>query len=140
MNALSDSKPALLRASDGHALAVNSVAMMLANTADNTPTPPAGVIERDTPGHPTGTLRESAMQLIERHLPPETFEARMATMQAALAEMNRYGITSAFDAWVGSDDVAVYRQLDKNDKMTVKIRAALAYGCGKTLCRWCFRR
>ncbi|MEC7075773.1 MAG: amidohydrolase family protein, partial [Pseudomonadota bacterium] len=47
-----------------------------------------------------------------------------------LSEMNRYGITSAFDAWVGSDDVAVYRQLDKNDKLTVKIRAALAYGYG----------
>ena len=59
----------------------------------------------------------------------------MATMQAALSEMNRYGITSAFDAWVGSDDVAVYRQLDKNDKLTVKIRAALAYGYLFTLDR-----
>lgn len=70
------------------------------------------------------------MEIIERHVPPVTFEARMATMQAALSEMNRYGITSAFDAWVGSDDVAVCRQLDKNDKLTVKIRAALAYGYG----------
>ena len=49
-------------------------------------------------------------------------------MQAALAEMNRYGIKSALDAWVESDNVAVYRQLNKNDKLTVKIRAALAHG------------
>lgn len=130
MNAINDTKPVLLRASDGHALAVNAVAMRLADITPNTPTPPAGVIERNVLGHPTGTLRESAMQLVERHLPPETFETRMATIQAALAEMNRHGITSAFDAWVGSDDVAVYRHLDKNDKLTVKIRAALAYGHG----------
>ena len=130
MNALSDTKPVLLRASDGHAVVVNSVAMTLANITQKTPTPPAGVIERDILGHPTGTLRESAMEIVERHVPSETFEARMATMQAALSEMNRYGITSAFDAWVGSDDMAVYRQLDKNDKLTVKIRAALASGHG----------
>ena len=98
MNALSDTKPILLRASDGHAVVVNSVAMTLANITQKTPTPPAGVIERDILGHPTGTLRESAMEIVERHVPSETFEARMATMQAALSEMNRYGIASAFDA------------------------------------------
>ena len=68
MNALSDTKPVLLRASDGHALAVNSVAMTFADITQNTPTPPAGVIERNILGHPTGILRKSEMQLV-RHQP-----------------------------------------------------------------------
>ena len=81
---LATPSPYFLRVSDGHALVVNSVAMRLANIIQKTPTAPAGVIECDILGHPTGTLRESAMELVERHLPPEKFESRMVTTQAAL--------------------------------------------------------
>ena len=130
IDALSTSKPVLLRASDGHSVSINSVALRVAGITAKTVTPVSGVIERDSGGSPTGTLRESAMDLVERHVPAESFAERRNMMQIAIQEMNRLGITSAFDAWVGREDIDVYRDLDRADGLTVRIRAALAYGHG----------
>ncbi len=130
MNAINSDKPMLLRASDGHSVSINSVAMRLANITVDTETPEAGVIERDALGRPTGTLRESAMALADRVVPRETLEDRLHMASVAVKEMNRLGITSAFDAWVGSEDIDVYRSLDDQGMLTVRIRAALAYGRG----------
>ena len=130
VDALSTSKPVLLRASDGHSVSINSVALRVAGITAKTVTPVSGVIERDFGGSPTGTLRESAMDLAERHVPAESFAERRNMMQIAIQEMNLLGITSAFDAWVGREDIDVYRDLDRGDGLTVRIRAALAYGHG----------
>ena len=130
MDALNSEKPMLLRASDGHSVSINSVAMRLADISADTETPEAGVIERDAFGRPTGTLRESAMALADRVVPQETLEDRLHMASVAVKEMNRLGITTAFDAWVGSEDIDVYRSLDDLGILTVRIRAALAYGHG----------
>ena len=130
MDAINSDKPMLLRASDGHSVSINSVAMRLADISADTETPEAGVIERDVSGRPTGTLRESAMALADRVVPQETLEDRLYMASVAVKEMNRLGITSAFDAWVGSEDIDVYRKLDAREMLTVRIRAALAYGRG----------
>ena len=130
MDALNSEKPMLLRASDGHSVSINSVAMRLADISADTEMPEAGVIERDAFGRPTGTLRESAMALADRVVPQETLEDRLHMASVAVKEMNRLGITSAFDAWVGSEDIDVYRSLDDLGILTVRIRAALAYGHG----------
>lgn len=127
---LSTTKPVLLRASDGHSVSINSVALRVAGITKKTMTPVSGVIERDSGGSPTGTLRESAMDLVERHVPAESFAERRNMMQIAIQEMNRLGITSAFDAWVGREDIDVYRDLDLGEGLTVRIRAAIAYGHG----------
>ena len=130
IDALSTTKPVLLRASDGHSVSINSMAMRVAGITAKTLTPVSGVIERDSDGSPTGTLRESAMDLVERHVPAESFAERREMMQIAVQEMNRFGITSAFDAWVGREDIDIYRDLDRGGALTVRIRAALAYGHG----------
>ena len=130
IDTLSTTKPVLLRASDGHSVSINSVALRVAGITKKTVTPVSGVIERDSGGSPAGTLRESAMDLVERHVPAESFAERRNMMQIAIQEMNRLGITSAFDAWVGREDIDVYRDLDLGEGLTVRIRAAIAYGHG----------
>ncbi len=130
LDTISDTKPVLLRASDGHSVAVNSLALELANITRDTSDPAAGLIERDGQGAPSGTLRESAMTLAEQQVPEMTEQARIAAMLAAIAEMNRFGITSIFDAWVGSRDIAVYQAIEKQEQLTLRVRAALAYGHG----------
>lgn len=64
-------RPAMLWAADGHSAWLNSRALALAKIARDTPDPPNGRIERDPrTGEPSGTLRESASNLVERVLPP----------------------------------------------------------------------
>jgi predicted amidohydrolase YtcJ len=67
--AVSD-RPAYLIAADGHSAWVNSRALALANLTASTRDPENGRIERDAKGEPTGTLREAAMSLVSRLLPP----------------------------------------------------------------------
>ena len=130
LDTISDEVPVLLRASDGHSVSLNSRGLFLAQITRETEDPPAGLIERDAAGVPSGTLRESAMGLAERQVPSVTEEDRMDTMRAAIREMNKYGLTSVFDAWVGSTDVKMYRELEQRGDLTLRVRAALAYGHG----------
>lgn len=130
LNSITNSVPMLLRASDGHSVSANTPGLELAKISNETEDPPAGIIERDESGAPSGTFRESAMYLLERQVPTMNEQDRLKTMRAAIAAMNQFGITSAFDAWVSAADVAAYRALEAEDQLNLRIRAALAYGHG----------
>ena len=127
---VSETRPMLLRASDGHSVSINSRALELANISRDTSDPPAGLIERDETGAPSGTLRESAMMLAEMHVPAMTELERIEALQLAIAEMNRFGITSIFDAWVGSKDIEAYKAIERQQQLNIRVKAALAYGYG----------
>ncbi len=47
----------------------DSEALEIAGIDRHTPDPPGGVIDRDAEGKPTGVLKETAMGLVERHIP-----------------------------------------------------------------------
>ncbi len=118
-------RPVYLVAADGHSAWVNSRALDLAGVTRDTPDPPAGRIERDPSGQPSGTLRESAMELVERHLPPRTPEETVAGLLRALAMANRYGITSLHDGAAGPALLAGYATLDREGRLTARVTAAL---------------
>jgi len=59
-----------------------------------------------------------------------TEEERLSLMRTAISAINEVGITSVFDAWVGSADIAAYRTLEAQNELSVRVRAALAYGYG----------
>lgn len=130
LNAIAGDRLMLLRASDGHSVSVNTAVLQLAEISSATATPPSGVIERDEQGAPSGTFRESAMALVERVVPQVTEEERLSLMRTAIGAINEVGITSVFDAWVGSADIAAYRTLEAQNELSVRVRAALAYGYG----------
>ena len=130
LNSVTDRVPMLLRASDGHSVSANTLGLEMAQISVETENPPAGIIERDESGAPSGTFRESAMSLLERHVPTMTEQDRIETMRAAIKFINQFGITSAFDAWVSASDVAAYRALEAEEQLTLRVRGALAYGHG----------
>src|SRR5207247_892161 len=107
-------RPALLAAADGHSSWVNSRALQLAGITKNTPDPENGRIERNQAGEPSGTLRESAEDLVYKLVPPLTLADEIAGLQSALKVMNGFGITGFQDARVsieGKDPEApVYRE------------------------------
>ena len=66
-------RPAIFYAADGHSAWVNSRALALAGVTGKTPDPSNGRIERDPrTGEPGGTLREDAIGLVARVVPPRT--------------------------------------------------------------------
>ena len=121
-------RPAYLVAADGHSAWVNSRALALANLTATTPDPSNGRIERDAKGVPTGTLRESAMGLVGRLLPPYTVRDYIEGFQRALTEASSLGITAITDANADSVMLEAYREMDSLGTLPVRVSAAQDLG------------
>jgi predicted amidohydrolase YtcJ len=105
---------------------VNSRALAIAGVTRDTPNPPNGRIERDPrSGDPTGTLREAAIALVADRLPASTAEERIGAVRRALAEANRFGITSITDADASPEYLEAYATLDRRNELTARVTAAL---------------
>jgi len=98
IDSVTPDNPVLLSRCDGHAVLANSLALKLAGIDPHTPDPPGGVIVREAKtGKPTGVLKESAMELVERLVPRPTEAEAEQALQAALKEARRWGVTSIHD-------------------------------------------
>src|SRR5204862_6820952 len=95
----------------------------------DTPNPPAGEIQRDASGIPTGLLidRPNAGILYstvgkQPKLPPAH---QMNSSRHFMRELNRLGLTSLVDAGGGSqiypDDYAIIEELHQRGEMTVRM-------------------
>lgn len=121
-------RPVFLTAADGHSAWVNSRAIALAGLNASTADPAKGRIERDTKGAPSGTLRESAMQLVSRLLPPFTAEDYVAGFTRAFEIGSSLGITAMIDADADSVMLEAYRFMDSAGTLPVRITAAQSLG------------
>jgi predicted amidohydrolase YtcJ len=98
---VSGGRPAWLVHTMGHYGVANSMALLLAGIGETTADPPGGVIDRDANGKPTGVLKESAMDLVTRHIPePGEAHKREAIRQMAQA-FNSECMTGAKDPGIG---------------------------------------
>ena len=88
-------RPAYLRRKDGHSAWVSSAALRVAGIDRTTEDPPGGAIDRDDRGEPTGILRETAMLLAWRHVPPPSDGELDRAMARVLTELARFGLTGA---------------------------------------------
>lgn len=120
-------RPVFLRRYDGHMAVANSRALQLAGITKDTKDVAGGVIYR-YPGsrEPTGLLRDTAMSLVEKVIPPPTEEAMTEAVKQALAELASHGITSVQDM-DGSDAVTrrrlfrLYQRLAQTGDLTCRI-------------------
>lgn len=119
-------RPVYLTAADGHSAWVNSKALEIAGVTRDTPDPPKGRIERDArTGAPSGTLRESAMGLVERHLPPYSPEEIRTGLLRAVALANRHGIVVLHDADTEPPLAEAYLALDREGRLDARVIGAL---------------
>jgi hypothetical protein len=93
--------PVLLDDTSGHSSLANSKALKTAGVTKGTPDPEGGIIERDAAGVPTGVLRESAIELVRKHVPPPTEQNVQRSLEWSLNTMLSHGITSFTEASVG---------------------------------------
>ena len=121
-----ENRPAIFDAADGHSAWVNTKALELAGITRDTPDPPDGRIERDPrSGEPTGTLRESAIELVSRLVPERTDAELAAGLERALRLANEAGITTAHEAWASERYLRTYVAQELAKRLTVRIIAAV---------------
>jgi predicted amidohydrolase YtcJ len=130
LDGISSTRPIVVWGEDGHSVWVNSVALELAGIGADTADPPLGVIERDSDGSPSGTLRETAQELMRATMPPQTHEHNVAALQTGIRHLNGYGITSYIDAWVGLEDYLAYQEIDRAGDLTARVVTSLVYESG----------
>jgi predicted amidohydrolase YtcJ len=121
-------RPVFIRRYDGHMALANTKALELAGVTAATPDPAGGVVYRKIgTKEPTGLLRDNAMGLVGRLVPPPDDDAIAAAVQAALAELRRVGITSVqdmagLDAPTRAKLFRHYQKLKQTGQLTVRIR------------------
>eukprot|EP01102_Stenamoeba_stenopodia_P021162 TRINITY_DN844_c0_g1_i2.p1 TRINITY_DN844_c0_g1~~TRINITY_DN844_c0_g1_i2.p1 ORF type:complete len:562 (-),score=135.77 TRINITY_DN844_c0_g1_i2:152-1837(-) len=110
---------------DGHMGLANQLALNLAGITKDTPDPPGGEIVRSpVDGTPTGILKDKAMDLIAKVIPPPSIEADDRALEAAMNHVAQYGITSVHH--MGTfEDLAVFTRAWKAKKLRTRLYAAV---------------
>ncbi|HUF75703.1 MAG TPA: amidohydrolase [Longimicrobiales bacterium] len=126
LDSLVPGRPAYLSSSDAHSAWVNSRALEIAGvTAVTVDPPPDGVIVRAADGSPQGTLRESAMGLVSRHVPPHTAEEVGAGLARGLAMAASFGITTLHEASADEAFLRAYAAAEQDGSLTARAIVSL---------------
>lgn len=121
-------RPVYLRAYDGHTAWANSKAFEIAAVDEKTVFTGWGELVRDSAGRPTGTLKESAMGLVSRHIPPISRELELEALRRGFKNAHALGITSIQNAHGSLREVELYEELLRNGEL--KLRTSFAFGVG----------
>jgi predicted amidohydrolase YtcJ len=118
--------PTFLSRVDGHISIANSAALAAAGITGKTVPPSGGAIDLDGHGEPTGILRESAMDLVYKVIPPPSPDERRRADELAINDALAHGVTSVQDNsdW---DDFLVYEDLEKEGKLNLRISEWLSF-------------
>lgn len=127
LDAVVSDRPAHIVSYDGHTAWVNTKALHLAGITRRTPNPVNGTIVKDPrTGEPTGVLKEQAMALVGKLVPPVTPEDRARALRAAVAEAQQYGVTSVQIAGTTIEDLEILDEAARAGDLKVRVYAALA--------------
>jgi predicted amidohydrolase YtcJ len=114
-------RPVWLIRVDGHAGWANSEALRRAKISRDTKPPSDGQILRDESGEPTGILVDGAAGLVWRVVPPASKDDIARRLLKAQTLCLEAGLTSAHDAGVSAIEAEVYRMLDQEGKLKLRV-------------------
>ncbi|HEU4629376.1 MAG TPA: amidohydrolase [Gemmatimonadaceae bacterium] len=109
---------------DGHMALANSAALRAAGVTAATPEVAGGTIVRDAAGEPTGVLKDNAMDLVWRVVPPAPPELEDRALDAAMRYVAAQGVTAVhhMGSW---DDLAVFERAHAAGRLRTRIYAAV---------------
>lgn len=121
LDSASPDHPVYLTQTTGHYGIANSAALRLAGITRDTKDPPAGTIDHDARGEPTGILKEGAQGMVRRLIPPRT----VAQSEEAIREMAKAfvaeGMTGAKDPGISPATFDLYRKVAADGALPVRI-------------------
>jgi predicted amidohydrolase YtcJ len=120
IDAVTPDTPVLVTRYDGHMAVANILAIRLAGITRETKDPLGGTIVRDKDGNPTGLLKDAAMDLVDRVIPPPSDERLLRMVRAGMQEARRFGVTGIHDI-SSTEDVRAYQTLAAGGELTLRI-------------------
>ena len=124
IDAVTPATPVAVGRYDGHMILANSLALRIAGITAQTQDPAGGVIVRDHQGNPTGALKDAAMDLLFKAVPPPSHDQRRHAIERALAHAASLGVTSVQHMNPDYPDIAIYSELLEEGKLTTRIYVA----------------
>jgi predicted amidohydrolase YtcJ len=121
IDAVTPDNPVFIQRIDGHMGLANSVALGLAGITARTATPDGGAVVKDAQGEPTGMLKDNAMTLVMRVVPPPALEETIEKARAALAHAASVGVTTVQDMTESAGELKAYQRLRARDQLPVRI-------------------
>jgi predicted amidohydrolase YtcJ len=112
---------------DGHMALANSAALLAAGITRTTPDVAGGDIVRTLDGEPAGVLRDNAMALVARVVPPAPPELYDRALDAAMRYVAAQGVTSVHDLadW---KDLAAHRRARVAGRLATRVYAVVPLG------------
>jgi predicted amidohydrolase YtcJ len=121
IDSISPNTPIFVSRIDGHMGLANSKALELAGITKNTPDPEGGLIVHDPEtGEPTGILKDNAMDLVFKVIPPPSLEENIAAALRAIEEARKLGVTSVQDM-TQPGELEAYKEIMEQGKLTCRI-------------------
>src|ERR1700761_5506698 len=105
----------------GHFSMANTLALTKAGVTKDTPNPSGGSFERDSSGELTGVLVETAIDRVEKAVPPWTAEDEFRQFKLAEGVLNSYGITSVVEGATPATDIATLQKVAASGEATVRV-------------------
>ncbi len=121
LDAVAPNNPVWLTHTTGHYGVANSYAMKLAHLIAETQAPPAGTIDRNPQGLPTGVLKESAMSLVTTLIPETTPQQEHEAILHVIEQLHREGLTAVKEADIFPHTWESYRHVLEEGKLTERV-------------------
>ena len=131
LDRVSPHNPVWLMHTTGHYGVANSAALQLAKISAASKDPPAGTIDRDAKGLPSGVLKESAKDAVLDLIPPPTAQQQRDGILKSIDDLHREGMTAVKDPAIGQPVWDAYRELLNEGKLSEHV--CVLWYAGSTL-------
>lgn len=126
LQAITNDKPVFIKAYDGHSAWANKKALAMAGIDRNTTYDGFGELVKDKNGEPTGTLRESAMDLVGQFVTKPSRSEKLDAIRKGMKLAASLGITSVQNADGTKEVLSLYQELLNNGELTMRYAAAFS--------------
>jgi predicted amidohydrolase YtcJ len=108
---------------EGMGWTFNTAGLRRIGVQDNTPDPAGGPMERDSEGRPLGPMWDNTREVFIRHnIPQFRLEDLIEGYRWIVGELNRYGVTTAFEAAVRKRiETQAWRCLDLQAQRSLRV-------------------
>jgi len=124
IDSITPHNPVWISRLDGHMALANSAALRAAGVTSATGDVEGGEIVRGTNREPTGILKDNALALVDRVVPPPTPQQQDRALDAAMRHVAAQGVTSV-QHMGGWDDLAAFRRANAAGRLRTRISAAV---------------
>jgi len=125
LDGVSPDHPVILERADGHAVVVNSVALIKANVTNETVSPFGGDILKDDEARPTGMLIDRASDLVMGLTTKMTPELKAHAYKTGAALYARRGWTNIHSMSVDPSDVPIMETLANDNEIGIRVYNSL---------------